>query len=66
MQYAVRVLKYLDNIYESMYIHVGGLCATYRRPGFNCIVKQLRFWLSKVIANLKIAICAYCVLTTPA
>ena len=25
------------------------LC-TYRRPGFNCVVKQLRFWLFKVDA----------------
>ena len=26
----------------------------YRRPGFNCIVKQLRFWLSKVDCDLRV------------
>ena len=25
----------------------------YRRPGFNCVVKQLRFWLSKVDCEFK-------------
>ena len=26
---------------------------TYRRPGFNCVVKQLRFWLFKVDCEFK-------------
>ena len=25
----------------------------YRRPGFNCVVKQLRFWLFKVDCEFK-------------
>ena len=28
-------------------------CPTYRRPGFNCVVKQLRFWLFKVDCEFK-------------
>ena len=28
-------------------------CYRYRRPGFNCVVKQLRFWLFKVDCEFK-------------
>ena len=30
-----------------------GLTVVYRRPGFNCVVKQLRFWLFKVDCEFK-------------
>ena len=28
-------------------------CSVYRRPGFNCVVKQLRFWLFKIDCEYK-------------
>ena len=43
---------------------------TYRRPGFNCVVKQLRFWLFKVDCEFKdcdlhvLRICHTCVIYT--
>ena len=37
------------NALESRYATL----AIYRRPGFNCVVKQLRFWLFKVDCEFK-------------
>ena len=37
----------------TMLISHSKLSAIYRRPGFNCVVKQLRFWLFKVDCEFK-------------
>ena len=50
----VRACMYVCGLHVCMHACVWFACVfAYRRPGFNCVVKQLRFWLFKVDCEFK-------------
>ena len=55
MHVALGTLSYqVNNLkWNLITIRASTLALGYRRPGFNCVVKQLRFWLFKVDCEFK-------------